>query len=514
MRRLVRGAAVWLVLGLLVGAAGHPAAAEEPPALKSGIPPELQKRIDAAMDRAVGWLSHAQRKDGSWRFYPRQAWGWAWNIGLTSLAGLALLHGGIAPEDPRIVRAKAFVKGEIAGRWKDRRKPVPLVETYSAGLTIAFLVESGDSGRSILVSAIARELADGYTEDGYWDYWPYRLTPRGRRERSRGKLGNISTTLYAVYGLRAAHHAGSSFPKDGLRLLMERLKEEQWGGAWAYDLWPGHRSRVYFNGTVAGLASYVMAGEILGVWKTRAEVLRDEVVQAALAWLERNPTPDHAPPNYRGSCMADPTYGYYAAERCGMLLGVRTFGKVDWYLQGARDLLPLQARRGAWPVPPREKGSTYGRTVTTAFGLLFFARGTRPFGPTTPAERARGRTSSRSKLPDLGGIASTTDPRLASALEVYANTSKDRRRALAPELGKAGPVLVRFLIERLDDGSVELRSAALDLLERLVPGGGPPFDPAWPRAQRRVPVAAWKRFWERGGARLRWDPKRRVFARS
>jgi hypothetical protein len=63
-------------------------------------------------------------------------------------------------------------------------------------------------------------------------------------------------------------------------------------------------------------------------------------------------------------------YFLYSLERAGALVGTETFGKHEWYAEGANQLLKAQRDDGAW-----------GSIEDTCFAILFLRRSTKPLKP-------------------------------------------------------------------------------------------------------------------------------------
>lgn len=81
--------------------------------------------------------------------------------------------------------------------------------------------------------------------------------------------------------------------------------------------------------------------------------------------------------------MNDPGY-LYGLERAGDLLGLRFFGKHDWYREGAEFLIGAQQAGGSWPGVAKGAPNAHGETelLRTCFALLFLKRATIP--PSVP----------------------------------------------------------------------------------------------------------------------------------
>ena len=68
------------------------------------LPPELQKRVNQAIDRGVQVLRGAQGNVGTWALNKNHMTGYA------ALPGLTLLECGVPASDPAVQRAAALVR--------------------------------------------------------------------------------------------------------------------------------------------------------------------------------------------------------------------------------------------------------------------------------------------------------------------------------------------------------------------------------------------------------------------
>jgi hypothetical protein len=144
--------AAWLsltsVFGLLL--AVGPVQADRP---KLGNDEQLQ--VNKAIDGGVKYLLERQRiqNDGS---FP----GPGHPVGVTALAGLALLECGVDPGEGTMRAAAKFV----IDRWKT------LDDTYDLSLAILFLDRLGESKYKPAIQAFALRLIGGQTMTGGWSY--------------------------------------------------------------------------------------------------------------------------------------------------------------------------------------------------------------------------------------------------------------------------------------------------------------------------------------------------------
>jgi hypothetical protein len=493
-----------LLLSMLIAVLGAPDPDDR--AVKApGITAPLQKLIDRAIDRGVRQLSARQRPDGSWQIRGRRDR--RHDCGLTSLAGLALLNGGVPRTNLRVVRARDFVyRWMTRGMPTGRRRTVDK-STYTTGLALYFLLEAGLRPEDPVIPLMADRLATGAGASGHWGYGPARrLDPDGAGG------GNISTSLYAVLGLRAAHRHGVPVEPRCLRRLMKSLEKTRRDGAWGYapaGNWNRMYMDPYFSGTTNGLAAYLMAGEILGRWTSPEKALEDPVVKDAVAWLGRHFTPDRGPDGvaYNEPIFREPHYGLYAAERAGCLLAIRMFGDVDWYLRGARFLVTTQSGNGEWKPPAdvlRAYGAYYDSTVTTAFGVLFLARGTRAVS--TPPNRVLVTpTPAGFDGLDLKGgpvLPEKTFANLAlAALTAFERLPSADRKTRAGRFALLGPRVIGPLVEALESEHESRRRAAIEILRALL-GEDFDFEADASVAARRFALAMWRHYLKAVAPRL------------
>jgi hypothetical protein len=127
---------------------------------------EFAERVNKAIDRGVKYLQGLQNQaDGS---FPRMAQNQ--KVGATALAGLAMLEGGVDPNDKAIPKAAEFVrKGCIAETYN-----------YSVSLAIMFLDRLGDPQDVPFIQALgvrlltAQDLVAGpaaFGQPGGWSYF-------------------------------------------------------------------------------------------------------------------------------------------------------------------------------------------------------------------------------------------------------------------------------------------------------------------------------------------------------
>src|SRR4029453_12288253 len=106
-------------------------------------------------------------------------------------------------------------------------------------------------------------------------------------------------------------------------------------------------------------------------------ISQDKVVEGGLKYLgnfiaaagaQRDPRGG----GFQANDLSNNLYFMWSLERVGMVYGLTTIGRIDWYDWGSRILLKRQsARDGSWPTDGFHSGSSEN---ATAFALLFLSR--------------------------------------------------------------------------------------------------------------------------------------------
>lgn len=375
--------------------------------------PELQKKINAAIDRGADWLRKQQAGDGSFGAvsYSGQPF---YQVGLASLCGLALLASGDDRNDPWMLKTLEYLKARDALEAGSART------TYGTGLLIMFLTEyyrpkqkpSSDPryakpktkdpcGLPKEVLAWVQELASWLVsvqrEDGWWRY-PHTPPP------------DLSNTQYALLGLRAARDCGAEVPLSKFLLAMEKTLATQQPdgekvrrvipatkpGDTEYAVDSGDRARgwAYQGGTgelvtgsitTAAIAVLAICRDALtkpsrfGPYTDDLDRKVGRSVQDGFAWLDRNFAVTHNPP--RGA-PAWHYYYLYGLERACAFAGREHVGKHDWYVEGAEYLVGAQKADGRWSTGAIGANEIAPSDLCdTAWALLFLKKASRPTVP-------------------------------------------------------------------------------------------------------------------------------------
>ncbi|HUW57445.1 MAG TPA: DUF4159 domain-containing protein [Planctomycetota bacterium] len=319
------------------------------------------EEIQSKIAEGVELILATQRDDGAFalsenhmRQYP---------VGNTGLAVMAL--GYARPHLTGELRVRAFeaIRKGIAFIAQNP----PEQRTYSAGLIICGLYKENPERYEKLIGYYAAMLIlsqHGPDKGEMCGEWGYRLLlPPGLQTGPRGTVdnwGDKSNTQFALLGLYHANRVGFQVPKRIWRQSREHyLKAQFMDGGWGYR--PQLRPDPYANMTIASTISLNLCEEML--FSQEHEQCkpppRSKAIENGLKWIADNWE--------RGRVGSD-TYGLYALERLGIIMGRANIGGHDWYNEGARMLV---GRRG-W-------GSMFGTPpVSAAFGVMFLARGLEP----------------------------------------------------------------------------------------------------------------------------------------
>ncbi|HUT58442.1 MAG TPA: hypothetical protein VNA25_11410 [Phycisphaerae bacterium] len=306
------------------------------PAMGFARPVFADKAIGDVFDRAVEYLWSAQRDDGHWRCEEHQGY----PVGPTALITLALLESGASAREPRM---------EKALKWLAEHKTQ---KTYALGLRCSVWQLASRTSSANLQALLKNdvELLLKSASNGSYDY-----DCRGQPNRQPGN--DNSTSQYGLLGV----HAGAK-AKLPINKAYWEMARKYWVGRQNQDgSWPYRQGEGRGALTVAGIYSLMTCAQQLG--KGPAAAGAPEIRRAA-AWLEKNH--DRTLRN-RGQ---HPFYYLYGLGRMAEVGGPTKFGKLDWFSSGAEFLRKSQNRNGYWI-------GDYGPDVSTAFAVLFLAKGSR-----------------------------------------------------------------------------------------------------------------------------------------
>jgi hypothetical protein len=286
------------------------------------LTPAAQKAIKAGLN----YLKDGQHKDGS--FGTRAYKG---NVGITSLAGLALLSAGhrpgVGPFGPALDTVLDFVLGHEDARWPgflNNARASPHGPMYNHGFAVQFLAvarghvrdkKRAANLRPLLDRAVQRTIASQNAEKGW------RYTPTSRDS-------DLTVTAGQLCALRAARDAGLAVPQAALADGAGFVKKcQDVTGGFRYTLRGGAAS---WPRTAAALLALYNAG-----------VTRGLEVERGLAYLLKNRPAGKA-------VRRDMHYffGHYYAALATWAAGGDA--RKQWYPAARDELVAGQGGDGGW----------------------------------------------------------------------------------------------------------------------------------------------------------------------
>jgi VWFA-related protein len=327
--------------------------------------------VARAIAKGLAYLKEQQSGRGHWSYSFSQDH----TLGITALAGLALLENGVGTDDPAVGKAREVV----------RTLSVLSNQTYDLAVAILFLARSqeGRSGANDrLIQRLARRLAAG-EQGGMWNYTVPQVNEEespgserlredegtaGSRRRTKplrrrpsAAVGDNSNTQFALLGIWGGGRHGFD-SNDALEAIDAHFRESQNpNGRWGYK--PGA------GGSPAMTCAGLMGLAIAAARPSQAARLNARARGAALA----------ADPAFKDALQAvtkdalridrrSDIYYLWSLERVSVALGLRSLDGFDWYAAGARVLLDLQEADGSWP------DGQWGKLPNTCLALLFLRK--------------------------------------------------------------------------------------------------------------------------------------------
>lgn len=339
------------------------------------------KEVLDAIDKAKQTLLKAQKADGGWK--AEGGYG-NYEVGVTSLALLALINTGMTVTDPEIQRGLNWL----------RNAKVP-TGTYEISLMIQALAAARDGNRDIpKVMTLVRDLEDMQIRQGpNTGSWGYSKN-LGGGDRSNGQ--------FAVLALREAQEMGVPVSLETWRRARQHwLTSQNQDGGWDYNEIGNARTRSTGSMTVAGIATLVITQAMLraddkeldtnGAPICCREPRLDVPLEKACKWMGNNFAVTNNPGGGGAQWLL---YYLYGLERAGRFSGRRFFvnlrgQKHDWYREGAEYLVSMQDRfAGTWQ--ERQNDAVVG----TSLALMFLSKGLAPvlinklqYGPRDPTRK-------------------------------------------------------------------------------------------------------------------------------
>jgi VWFA-related protein len=323
------------------------------------------QEISRAIAAGLEFLKGVQADEGHWDD-PSQP---QHRLGLTALAGLALLENGVDRKALEITKAREVVS--VLARQSD--------QTYDLALAILFLArcQQGRRGEADpLIQTLGRRLAGG-DHGGIWDYTvprneddspepavrarPGRGREIGRSRETISGRGDHSNTQFALLGLWAAGRHG--FDSDpSLESIDGHFRATQLtDGRWGYRINMGGSDAM----SCAGLMGLAIAAARPGLAERQtarargAALAADPAFRAALRAVGEDA---------RRAGRHSDIYYLWSLERVCVALGLHSLDGFDWYARGARILLDRQQDDGSWPQ------DRWGKLPGTCLALLFLRK--------------------------------------------------------------------------------------------------------------------------------------------
>ncbi|HLJ95577.1 MAG TPA: hypothetical protein VKU02_20540 [Gemmataceae bacterium] len=381
--------------------------------------------VQEAVDRGVAFLKAIQRADGGWPYQGKAEE----EIGATALAGLTLLECGVAADDPAVERTANLVRNASISCTHTYSLSLMIMfldrlgdtgdEQLIQSMGVRLLGGQNDQGgwtyhcpsldeneqrrlsnlkpqRNELVGRRNRPTAPK-TEIRPNAELPKEIKDQIARLNNSMALGgdrhpaDNSNTQFAALGLWVARRHGIPVERAMIRLAGRFRLSQAPDGSWHYmsATSPGRAGSGTPAMTCAGLLALAVAHGTASqsVMRTdrrggfndpfanqphsNSNFGKEFAVRSGLLYLgnqigharfptarKRGKAAAGAPPDY---------YFFWSLERVGMIYGLKTIGKKDWYAWGSQILLDHQNEDGSWH-------GKYADGIDTCFALLFLRR--------------------------------------------------------------------------------------------------------------------------------------------
>lgn len=337
----------------------------------------------AAIDKAVAFLTKSQNENGSWSAEPQ-------NRGTTGIVVTGLLQCGLKPDAPPAAKAIGFIEGlvnaksgHIAG---DDAKATLINYTTSINIMALNAANKGDKYKAVIGSAAK------YLKEYQWD------EARGKKDDSdyyggAGYAGDksrpdLSNTAFFLEALKAA-----GVPKDDpafkkalvfvsrCQNFESEFNKAPWAaktndGSFAYTGANGGENRRtdgdgvktdmggYGSMTYAGVKSMIYCG-----------LSKDDPrMKKALEWIGKNYTLDSNPGMPEANSQRGLFYYYHTFAKTMDALGVDEFTdakgtKHDWRADLLAALVKRQKADGSW-VNPTDRWMEGDPNLVTGYALM------------------------------------------------------------------------------------------------------------------------------------------------
>ncbi|MCA8914238.1 MAG: hypothetical protein KDB90_02410 [Planctomycetes bacterium] len=395
---------------------------------------DFDSRVNYAIEDGAAFLKSTQKPDGS---FPGV---YSNSPGNSAYCLLAMMHGGVARDDPAIVKGIEWMVGDGAasrGSTYDVAAMLMCMQKYyapeqrEAGILYIENAREFEEARGKVWGSLKKEHAvfiknlvaflDEANVGGKRGGWGYMRAPK----KGDTNHSDNSCSQYAVLGYKAASLLGAELNTNVFQAEAERLIGQYWEdpqyepveyvhnpddregddderksrktrssykdkikpGGWSYMC--GTTSGASMQLTAAGISSLTICMDELKVRGKLKEALAMKIgltIRGAEGWVRRN--------YYKAEIINGPTsplavatsdgwgifYNLYSVERGCVLAGIRQLeGEVDWYQIGADGLIDNQNMDGSWGTAyAAMPGRSDQQIVNTCLAILFLKRAAMP----------------------------------------------------------------------------------------------------------------------------------------
>lgn len=300
--------------------------------------------IEQARLKGVEFIKGQQGSDGGWEFAN-------YKTGITALCTLALIENGVPITDPVVDKGYRFVKKQVS----------EVKNTYEVALSILLMARVGDRQDKPHIRTLGARLLAGQNRGGGWGYScplvdTTALSDLKKLDRQSG-FGDNSCTQFGVLGLWVASRYGVPIDDAMNEVAARFLDGQNEDGGWSYQ--PPNADKVEANNTLtrntmtcAGLFSLTVAraSRIRQMQKDKTTTGGEEKGEKAtlLADPVYSKGFDKVGQFAAGINNGSSKYFLWSVERLGVLLGLQTLGRADWFAKGAEALVKTQRPDGSW----------------------------------------------------------------------------------------------------------------------------------------------------------------------
>lgn len=319
------------------------------PAFSQPEPALTADAVDQAVERAISWIRSMRDAEGRWEGAPGAIREARYRGGSTALATLALLTGGVNPNE-------RDVAGALEWLTQQRVTTTYVLSLRAQALALSNIRKHRDTLERDLRDLLAgAHPANNPNAGAYGYYCSGDDLERRWHDNSNSQFGVLGVWMASAAGVRNPNLEGY-----WRRVESYWLKAQTEDGGWTYrpDRDPSGSM------TAGGLATlFIVIDQAFNSPRATRSPQLDTAVARGLQWFEQRFTPDNPGGEARWK-----HYYLYGVERAGRASGRKRFGRHDWFRVGAADLLRRQKLDGSWDADLHD----------TAFAILFLCHGRAP----------------------------------------------------------------------------------------------------------------------------------------